>query len=375
VQCNAAFISLLESNFHQDEIRIFAEENHINEVKQKIKNTQNLKFFAYKSYSSERSRFYWIQKIVGEWIQIFKVIKTARNEKPKLIIWLSLFPTGHLFLSLFSKLNILNTKQIIILHGELEYLKTTQNKRVDVFLGWILKKAISNLATSCNYFVLGKSIYKNLEKLPLKIQNNIRWLPHPFLYNEISIESKIHSPLKVVLFGALKVEKNGHLFFELAKKFENQIAEGLIQFNTLGRINKNLYPFINNCVNTFKPNEFISQKEMEENLAKHNLSLFFYELDKYKLTASGSVHEAINARLPFVAFKNDYFISLNNLFEMGKFVNNIDEMEAYILQLLKKESLEVENFRKSIIMFLHQNSFPLQSQNLKKELNEFGISC
>jgi hypothetical protein len=365
VQVNSAFIALFSELYTSEELLVWAEDGHIQELKTKKGVFSTIAFTSFKKYSSE-GYFYWLQKIVGEWMQIFKVISKAKKSNTELLVWLSLFPTGQLLVNLLSRIMLKNTKQLIVLHGEMEYLHGQRAKRSEQFLGFVLKYSLSRATKNTKYLVLGQVLKNNLSFLPQKVLVKIRAIQHPFLYK--FSENSNRKPLRILSFGALKKAKNGHLFFELAKRFESEILEGKIIFNTIGKMNSDILPYRNKFVNSYKPNEFIGQEEIEDKIVEHDLAIFFYKKEMYQFTASGALHEAINAGLPFVSFPNDYFSAINARYEMGHFVASVDEMEAYLRQLLNSDGEELEKFRKSIIMFLRQNSFLLQLQNLKQIL-------
>lgn len=373
LQVNSAFIALFRHAYPSVKIEVVAEEKHIKAIRSNAGELVNeVSFMGFRQYSKPGSLF-WFQKIVGEWRQIIKILLRARKQKPELLVWLCLFPTGHLLQQLLSRLFFPQQQQLVILHGGLEYLIKGEKKRSEHFLASILKNAFRVNHKETNYLVLGQSIKNKLTKISFPYLDKVFVLQHPYLYHSNDYSKKVHSPLKFCVFGALTQEKNAHFIYELATRFEKEIKEGLIQFETFGLVHEALRKFSNPLVTSYKPDEFLAQKELEQQLSGQDIALFFYDQGMYQLSASGALHESLNRRLPFIALKNDYFNQMNEGRNMGILLDSLDEMTLSIKQLLKDPDGSISEFHSSIIMFLQQNSFLLQSEKLQKLFKQAGI--
>lgn len=373
LQVNSAFIALLRHVYPSGKMEVVAEEKHIKAIKLNAGERVGLVDFRdFRQYSKQGS-LYWLQKIMGEWRQVIKILLRARKEKPELLVWLCLFPTGHLLQQLLSRMFLPQQKQLIILHGELEYLIKEKKKSSEHFLAFFLKSAFRINHKRTNYLVLGQSIKDRLTQISLSHLERVFVFQHPYLYHSTADSKKINFPLKFCVFGALTQEKNAHLLYELATKFEQEIKEGLIQFETFGLVHESLGKFKNSLVNSYKPDEFLTQKELEQQLSKQDIALFFYDKGMYQLSASGALHESLNRRLPFIALKNDYFNQLNEGRNMGLLLDSMEEMTTAIKKLLKDPESSISEFHSSIIMFLQQNSFLLQSEKLQELFKMAGI--
>ena len=108
---------------------------------------------------------------------------------------------------------------------------------------------------------------------------------------------------------------------------------------------------------------FIERKEFENLISDIDYALYFYTKDKYKITASGAVLDAINARKPIIALKNDYFSYLFGKYgQIGYLFESIEEMGNRIdlLNDNKKifnfekyiEELSVDSFSKKLYMLI-----------------------
>lgn len=371
VQVNSAFVALFRYVFAQHRVQLIAEKKHIDAIRanagDKVRDISTRSFTAY----SRPGFFYWPQKILGECWQIFTVVRTARKSRPELLVWLCLFPTGHLLLQCLSRIYLRGQKQVIVLHGELEYLKPHQKGLSDRFLGGVLKRALSGAGPDSSYIVLGDSIRTNLLRYGIVAEATVSAVPHPYLYTDL-VEKKEEvqqRALRICTFGTLKKAKNTQLFFEMADRFGQEIRAGKLNFSTIGKLSEELNAYRSVFVQHYKPSEFIPQQEYEQQIRQYDLAVFFYDNAHYNLTASGVVHECIKLGIPFLALHNDYFASVTEAHAVGILFPSADEMESYIrAMVINADSQLKSTFRSSIFSFIQENSFLLQSEKLKKVL-------
>ena len=374
VQVNSALIALLKDIYKNQKLEVYAEEKHIAELKQKFATqASSINFDSFKQYNGSPS-FSWLRKIFGEWHHIFKVLFTAKKQKPELLVWLCVFPTGHWLLALLHGLFLPRQKQLIILHGELVYLGEKKRNFGEHFLKFFLIKAFKISKSSTHYIVLAEVIKKNLTMLPSNILSKISVLQHPFLYsNIIKTENYSDTPLKICLFGALTLDKNAQYIFEIAQRFKNEIADGQIQFSSIGKMQPNVKKYQNSLVACYRPDDFLSQSEFEQQIGQHHLALFFYNNETYSWSASGALHEALNLKIPIISFQNEYFAEVLNQFQVGEMADSLDEMERVLRSIMLQPVKKLNEYQESIIMFLQQNSFLLQSEKLKNTLKAVGF--
>ncbi|MBL7712836.1 MAG: hypothetical protein JNL13_10240 [Chitinophagaceae bacterium] len=375
VQVNSAFVALFRHIYAQHQLQLVAEKKHIEAIRanagHRIGEISTRSFAAY----SRPGLFYWPQKILGEWRQIFSIVRAARKSKPELLVWLCLFPTGHLLLQCLSRIYLRGQRQLIVLHGELEYLKPQQKSLADQFLHAVLKKALSGAGSRVSYFVLGESIKTNLLQYAARVAAQVCVVDHPYLYDAPVQAQRSGAPaLRICTFGTLKRAKNTQLFFEMAGRFGAEIGEGKLSFTTIGKLSPDLQVYQSAAVRHYKPSEFIPQKEYEQEIRQYDLALFFYDNEAYSLTASGVLHECIRLGMPFLALQNDYFYALIRRHGAGALFHSVEDMESYIRSLLiNADSQWANNFRASIFSFIQENSFLLQSEKLKKVLEHQGL--
>jgi hypothetical protein len=375
VQVNSAFVALFRDLYPGCSIQLIAESKHIEALQSNAGDKMNgVSTQSFSRYSGA-GFLYWPQKILGEWCRIFKTIRHARKSGPELLVWLSVFPTGHFLLQWLSRILLPAQKQLVILHAELEYLKPRQRSLPDRFLKAILKRALSRSGANISYIVLGEPIRKNLAQYRLVPDSRVSVVSHPFLYTEpIQKEKTRTRPLKICTFGTLKRAKNTQLFFDMADRFAEEIKAGTLSFSTVGKLSEDLYAYRSPYVHHYKPSEFVPQKEYEQEIRQYDLALFFYDNEGYSLSASGVVHECINLGIPFLALYNDYFDSIVQQSAVGKLFTSLNDMELYICKLCQMPDAHLENeFRLPIFSFIRQNSFLLQSEKLKRILEHQNV--
>ncbi|MFA6152262.1 MAG: glycosyltransferase [Chitinophagaceae bacterium] len=369
VQVNAALVSMICTAMPKHKIKLVAENGHIAALKTKSGDSlENIELQNFKKYNFGRN-FFWVQKIFGEWKTIFKVLKTAKREKPELLVWLSLFPTGHLMLHLTRLFFPRSQKHLIVLHGEMEYLSGNSSKWQDRFLSGALKMAFKLSDAFTTYLFLSDAAKRNFETSKIETKSQLFSILHPFIYSDTLVKKPLFPPIKVVLFGALQQAKNVNAFYELAEHFADKVKEQKLSFITLGKMNPELQVQANAWVQMYKPDEFIPQEELEEQLSQCHLALFFYNSSMYRWSASGAILEAINQNVPVITFENEYFREILTLNKVGVAVENIKEMHGQINLMLANPADYLSAYNPEISSFIQQNSFLLQTQKIKSILN------
>jgi len=366
LQVNSAFVLMLRELYKDHLIEVCAEQKHTEAIRSRIRGHETgIVFNGFPSYNRS-GYWYWPSKIWGEWRRIIKVMLQARKQQPELLVWLCLFPTGQWLLQLLSPLLLPQQRQLVILHGELEYLdQSPPVKRTDRFLGKVLRYALNHPAPATRFIVLGTGIRERLRHQALKAWFQLYALPHPYLYEGAALPREHENPLKICLFGALKKAKNAHLFFELAGRFRQEIAAGRIRFQTIGKIFPDLAHYRNEWVSCYRPDDFLPQEEYETVLRKNDLALFFYEAHQYRFSASGAVHEAIFNGLPVWALSNDYFTDVFNNNALGLCYPSVEAMELALRSWLDSSSdSRFADYEKSRAVFFQENAFLLQARLL-----------
>lgn len=370
IQFNSAFFKLIRNAFEEESILAQFEEAQAKLLQQHdLAQSSLLQWTHYTCYNPP-NQFSWKNKIFGEWKQIIKAFSEAKKKQAKLIIWFSAFPTGHLFRQIVHTLFYRNTAQIIVLHGELAYLKK-RNKLIDRILAQCLKLSFLWSKHHTKYIVLGDSILRNCSFLPTQNQSKIFSIPFPFEYPP-SVNKTRNGTLKVCLFGAINLDQKGAPFYAIAQLFEKEIKAGEIQFCTIGKLSNTMKALKNPFVQNFYEDQFVAQKEFETLLTDQDIALFFYDDEQYQLGASSAMFEAINFGITILAYPNDYFAETLNHYQVGTFCNSYLEMATKIKQYLNPNCEEFLHSKNEINRFITEKSFSLQAKAFKEKLIDLG---
>ncbi|WP_343616107.1 hypothetical protein [Flavobacterium sp.] len=369
-QVNSCFVSMISILCPNEKILVRAEENHIIALRKNLRkdNLENVEFLSFDKYYDAK-KYNWGSRIFGEFIQISKTLLKGRALNNKIYIWTCLFPTGHFFLNLITYFQK-NKKHIIILHGELEYLKNKNKTKAENIFGRILKAGM-NLSTNKNkYIVLGDNIKNNLYGLVSnRILKKTFSILHPynFTIQEKLQEIKDDNKLIIGAIGTQMLSKNSQCIYKLAKRFEVSIMRDEIIFRTIGKVLPELDSYKSDLVENLYSSTFVSQEQFEIEISKLSFVIFFYDDTAYELCASGAIFEVIRMGIPIISIENDFFRWLFNTFgEMGFLCKDIDSLEE-ILKGLKQGSFknEIDVFKNNISHFKIQNDLKNIALNMK----------
>ncbi|WP_026706970.1 hypothetical protein [Flavobacterium frigidarium] len=369
-QVNSCFVEMFSLSFPNTQIKFNGEKKHIKAVQESLLNSNlsHVEFLSFEGFYDE-NEFNWAGRIFGECRQIIKILKRGKLDGSKLYVWTCLFPTGHLFLN-FIQLFQNENNHIIILHGELEYLKVKNKRLSEIIFGFILRVAINLSTKRTKYIVLGENIKKNLTpKIGQRILKRTYSFLHPYNFYtaENSIKTKDGNIITIGAIGTQMLSKNSNYIYALASWFKKDILKNKINFVTIGKVLPELHQYDSNLVKKLYPNSFVSQREFEREILKLDFIVFFYDNKAYELCASGAIFEAIRLGVPIISIKNDYF---NWLFDsygsMGFLCETMDELQIIITKLISGEHKEeIANFNYNMARFKVNNNLKNLAVNLK----------
>ena len=267
-------------------------------------------------------------------------------------------------LSLYSlnKVNSLLKREILIFcHGEMELLINNEGGFLAKILRWHLRYFfLKKRKLFIKYCVLGDSIIENLKPIIKEKIDDFISIDHPYLFEKRGIKEKsISSRISFATIGELNDFKGLDSYLKLLDKVDKENKNFLV----IGNVSHKLEEFEKRGVIVKGKDNFIERKEFENLISDIDYALYFYTKDKYKITASGAVLDAINARKPIIALKNDYFSYLFGKYgQIGYLFESIEEMSNRIdlLNDNKKifnfekyiEELSVDSFSKKLYMLI-----------------------
>jgi glycosyltransferase involved in cell wall biosynthesis len=291
-----------------------------------------------------------LRYIVSAIVDIFCLVKLPRNE-------LIVYCYNNIFSSpILNKLNkYLNKKVVVFCHGELELLNDNGIESLGPFAK-IIKKKLSSLLLKKNtkitknliFIVLGNGILSNLEKiLPSDIVNSFYAIDHPYIFDDPQKKCKEQNKLSLGTVGVVSKGKNIDQFIHIVKSFLPEIKTKEISFSATGAIYYKRKELLDAHIDIpSEENTLMSRAEFNARIQRLDYILFFYHSKTYKYLASGAVLDAINAEIPIIALKNDYFEYLFSRFGLfGYLVDSIDGMEDVIRKIIAGKKVNLFAFR------------------------------
>jgi hypothetical protein len=139
VSINRAMLEILLSRYNPEQIKIFAERNHANNILNgKLINNVIL---TNSIHVVDGGYLLWPYKLLLDFFNLIKIFSAARKSKVDFIFIASIFPLSHFFF-LMIRFFYKKTKVILCLHGELQHLlpRSFKDKILGYFLNINLKK-------------------------------------------------------------------------------------------------------------------------------------------------------------------------------------------------------------------------------------------
>ena len=216
-------------------------------------------------------------------------------------------------------------------------------KRLDPFHDFINKHVINDLIeqkhdSNFNYLVISEHIYINLKnKIDLK-NLNISYVNYPQLsYNILTKTNNKHPKFAIFGYGDSKMLYNLNLILErlnIKSPFEIRI---------IGMDNRatSKFPWI-----TFPSNgQTLSRIEMESLLKDIDFNLILYTKDRYSLSCSASIIEAISYLQPIIHLENSCISYYNKNESIGYECADLTSMAKKINDIVLNYNQELNNIK------------------------------
>lgn len=234
-------------------------------------------------------------------------------------------------------------KVIIMCHGEMEFLLT--NTKLNYFSDKMLHKFQSDkfdIAQSLYFCVLGESIKRNLSLVVSKnLLEHFISFEHTFIPPERlqDYSTRNDGILKVGTVGTIRQFKGLNHVIQLAEELKKNPK---IKFYAIGRIfcDTNILSSVGIKYIPGSENDFVAKSILDKYIDKMDVLVFLYPEEKYKLTASGAIFDAIAHRKYILSLHNDYFDSLFKRVKIGQQFESIDAMAAYINNIHNMKTID-----------------------------------
>jgi len=294
-------------------------------------NIQPINYTNTKSSSFFVKGLFFVNKEITRAKHFYKVLKQTT---PNDVVVLSITTFTSFLVFKILHYFIKSPKTFAVLHGDIDFLYHA-NSKIEKVNAWFHKRIFKIKSKDFNYIVLNKISKQKLCKDGFLNPGEVIEINHPYSNLNHDIEINLSSGLlQLGHIGSMEVErKNSHFLYQLAHRFQKEIENKTLQFETIGLITPNIIPFKNNwvieCVGNSKPEkpDYLTREEYEKYVAQLHFTLFFIDIHQYIFRTSGAIIDTIAFQKPIIAFKHPYFDYLiSKVGPIGYFVDTIDQM-------------------------------------------------
>ncbi len=339
---NAAMLFIISTQFKSEAVHFYAEDAHIENIKKYWRGngleSDNVIFHPYAfRFKKSGGTSLVAKRIANEIISVFRLIGTKNIKQTNRLFFLSLSPVTTI---LFKSLMFKKIPTIIILHGEVDYIKLNNGFTRNI-LGRIVRISFKLKRKKLFYVVLDEVVKTNLLQFGLLQKENIIAIPHPYLFDNNIAENEYNHPFKIAHLGIASAEKQSYYLFDVVKKYKNEIINNKFQLFIVG----NNQTGIENELIAGSTTKSMLDRETFESLVKSvHFSIFFYG-DAYQLTSSGSILDALNFEKPIIALKNDLFTALfNRAGNIGFLCDDVAGIET-IIKTIAENGIGIDTYR------------------------------
>lgn len=268
-----------------------------------------------------------------------------------------------------SLISILKRNKLYILcHSELENIHIKWNGYINYIYGIYLRICFKCIPFNrhFHFIVLGDNMKKYISTI-ISSNNAKRFysIDHPYIREQVStplLSTKNNDFIKI---GIISLIKKGRGLNNLNKLLSQKLPENIKIF-PISKISGS-YNDIHQIIDkTLNPNNELLPSELYlSNIQKMDYILMLYDTNGYKLTASGSILEAIWNEKPIIALSNEYFKYLFDKYgEMGVLCSTIEELHKTITEFnnIPNKETWIKNMQKVKNILLSQNSLKKLSE-------------
>ncbi|EFB4389434.1 glycosyltransferase, partial [Escherichia coli] len=187
-----------------------------------------------------------------------------------------------------------------VTHADLENIKNPRKIKDYVLFfrrHYFLMRLLD--AMDIKIVLLSRVIYNNLcEYIKIK---NYEIIEHPYLYDEVFTKKKYERENIKIAFLGLPTKEKGFFWLYNELKKNNKIKN--CQFYLLGKC-ENVNYARDRFVFSFEYLDEITDDDIKKELSRMDYVIFPFAEEQYKLRASGTVFDALNARKPILVTNN-----------------------------------------------------------------------
>lgn len=247
-----------------------------------------------------------------------------------------------------------------VCHGEMADLATGHNPNFFARKGMeIFKDENFKIADNLYFAVLGESIKRNLKDyLSSQAYSKLLSFDHSAIFDRIPLVEHIKNDKLVIgVIGAMRESKGLDSLFSLANRLKDNPN---VEIRIIGRKVGNLQRYLDAGI--VFPNgvgdAFLTREEMYRHIRQLDYVLYLFPPDLYRFTASGSLFDAIDAKRPIIALKNDFFLGVfETCGEFGYLESTEDALYKQIL-ILAEENRNVFGGKEFSMSYIKKQLLP-----------------
>ena len=261
--------------------------------------------------------------------------------------------------TIVKRLSGLSLRKVIFYFG---YLTMKVSKLFSVFSYFYSRKyntgEVIKYGSNDNivYIVVSEHIIKNVEKIMEFKGLSLRY----HFYPNVFFKSTLRPQNKTVKFGVFGYG-DPVVLYNVAKVLEScDIREDFV-IRVIGMDNtvSTFFPFIENPSNGLS----LTRNQMEDLVSDIDVLLILYSNQKYRLSCSATIVEALSYCKPIIHFKNDCISYYNSSdLPIGFEANSIDEFVSYMVRAIN----DFESFKSEVSVF---------RKNIKSLRKTYSIEC
>lgn len=346
-QFNASFLECLHFAFPDQPIVFVGEEQHLSYVQALLPRSMG-ESVEFKALNIPQRHLKPQKRFIRDTKNAFEILDICRSAKSQALILTSCRET--VLFSLAFALFIMrhNLKRYSIVHMEMRKIVT--RSRNPIFRALDFASSLSIAAKlGIEYWVLEESIRTEVLKYLPKTKNYLQVLPHPVVQRKTNSNAGDSLPIKLGFLGLATKRKGFDVFKKIAKKAHDYSCYSCY---VVGRYDE---------TDTSIPKEYFAQGPFSEHLphAKYNqltseinYICVFLDQERYSLSASGTLLDALSFGKPIIALNIPIIKQLFN--EYGD------------IGFLCNDELEINQVLEQLSKGLDPDRYTTQTNNIKK---------
>lgn len=386
---NSGFLTAYNKAFEGQPIMVFAHKTHIKAIDNILDNDQiKLKNVSFSEINFNTSNQFLA--FISHFLLLFKVIRYANKIGQNKIFFFSVSSQMLYILDFFQWIYAKRKLEFsIVMHGFLEDILAKQEVKnvtniycVDFFLFtiknihrpfyvfdklFLIKRFFENIINERFHFILLSShILIQLQKHIDISRINIHVLDMPTNFRPVVTKPKKNKFIKFAMFG----RGDFKMLIRLAEALNLRKIKNQYEIRIIGKDYIGLEEFDN--ITCSSPGIKLTRQEMELQVIDIDMFLILYEEDKYKLSCSASIFEAMSYLKPIIYLSNDCigYYDKSDL-KIGFRCESIDEFANKMAFLINNYSLvgnELSSFKNNLYTLRETLSI---DNNIQKFKNSF----